>query len=168
MLVEYKAPSVYRAPIFPAVFLAGSIEMGKAIGWQKTVVDALSDLDVTILNPRRDAWDSSWKQSLDNHEFVEQVEWEHQALHDADIVFFYFQAGTMSPITLMEFGMTVGYRAAPQQLITCCPDGFWRQGNIDVSLRWWGKNPAHRNLDSAVKELHDEVLAINQFQKRIT
>jgi len=36
----------------PAIFLAGSIEMGAAIDWQAKVVDALRDLDVTVLNPR--------------------------------------------------------------------------------------------------------------------
>lgn len=49
------------------VFLAGSIEMGKAIDWQKEIGDEFENSDdVCILNPRRDDWDSSWEQSIDN------------------------------------------------------------------------------------------------------
>ena len=40
----------------PKVFLAGSIEMGRAGDWQQDVQDALADLDVVLLNPRRADW----------------------------------------------------------------------------------------------------------------
>src|SRR5262249_52806894 len=59
-----------------AVFLAGSIEMGTASAWQDALTAALADRDLVILNPRRDAWDASWSQSIDNPMFREQVEWE--------------------------------------------------------------------------------------------
>ncbi|KAF2847101.1 hypothetical protein T440DRAFT_471224, partial [Plenodomus tracheiphilus IPT5] len=36
-----------------SVFLAGTIEMGKATEWQSRAVACLEDLDVAILNPRR-------------------------------------------------------------------------------------------------------------------
>ena len=44
------------------VFLAGSIEMGKAVDWQTQIENELKDkLDgdtvVTLYNPRRDDWD---------------------------------------------------------------------------------------------------------------
>jgi hypothetical protein len=39
----------------PAIFLAGSIEMGQAERWQAAVEGALADLPVAILNPRRDS-----------------------------------------------------------------------------------------------------------------
>lgn len=54
------------------VFLAGSIEMGKASDWQQKLIDDLSDLpdDLVLLNPRRKDWDSSWVQSFDNRQFV--------------------------------------------------------------------------------------------------
>jgi len=48
-------PNAYSSPNDQQkvkIFLAGSIEMGKAIDWQKTIMDSLSDLeDVVILNP---------------------------------------------------------------------------------------------------------------------
>ena len=59
-----------------SVFLAGSIEMGKAENWQDKVERLLANEDIIIYNPRRDDWNSSWVQSKDNPQFREQVEWE--------------------------------------------------------------------------------------------
>ncbi len=132
-MIHIKAPNDYSAHIEgrKSIFLAGSIEMGKADRWQDKIADELANEDILILNPRRDNWNSNWEQSIDNPKFKEQVEWELQALEDVDIIFMYLQAGTMSPISLLEFGIFV--KAAPKKLIVCCPDGFWRKGNIDIT-----------------------------------
>ena len=58
----------------PNVFLAGSIEQGAADDWQTAVAAELQDLEITILNPRRDEWDASWVQSMEFAPFREQVE----------------------------------------------------------------------------------------------
>ena len=55
------------------VFLAGSIEMGAAEDWQRLAEETLADCEVTIFNPRRDDWDSSWEQRIHNPEFNHQV-----------------------------------------------------------------------------------------------
>ena len=112
----------------PSIFLAGSIEMGKAVDWQADLVTQLADLAVTFLNPRRPSWDSSWKQSIDNPVFAEQVNWELDALEHADLVAMYFAPGTQSPISLLELGLF----ATSGKLIVCCPEGFWRKGNVDI------------------------------------
>jgi len=62
------------------VFLAGSIEMGAAADWQTELVTALGDRDLVVLNPRRDAWDASWRQSIEEPDFRGQVEWELEGL----------------------------------------------------------------------------------------
>jgi hypothetical protein len=46
-----------------SVFLAGSIDMGAAEDWQSRVEQGLRDLEIVILNPRREEWDASWVQS---------------------------------------------------------------------------------------------------------
>ena len=89
----------------PMVFLAGSIEMGAAEDWQDRIAREMQDLDVTFLNPRRDNWDSSWTQSIDNPQFRQQVEWELDALERCDIIACYIDPTTKSPITLMEIGL---------------------------------------------------------------
>lgn len=112
----------------PFVFLAGSIEMGEAPDWQKYIADGLAYKNGTILNPRRDNWDPSWEQSIDNPYFREQVEWELDGLDRSDIIFIYFAPGTKSPISLLELGIHK-WNAG---LVVCCPDGFWRKGNVDI------------------------------------
>jgi len=111
-----------------SVFLAGSIESDTAKKWQDIVIDRLSNEKVTLFNPRRNSWDSSWKQEINNPRFKEQVTWELDALEGADIIIMYFDIATKSPITLLEFGLF----AKSKKMIVCCPDGFWRKGNVDI------------------------------------
>jgi hypothetical protein len=136
----------------PTMFLAGSIEMGSAKDWQNELVTALGKRSVTILNPRREDWDASWRQSaslgsaearsnanalrreIDEPQFREQVEWELDGLERADIVAMWFAPDTRAPITLLELGLT----ARGDKLVVGCPDGFWRKGNIEVVCSRFG------------------------------
>ncbi len=111
-----------------SIFLAGSIAMGNAEPWQEALIEALRSFDVVILNPRRPAWDASWVQSIANPTFREQVEWELAAQELATLVVMYFAPSTQAPITLLELGLL----ARSGKLIVCCPEGFWRKGNVDV------------------------------------
>jgi hypothetical protein len=118
----------------PAVFLAGSIEMGLAEPWQAAVESALAGLDVVILNPRRDDWDAGWEQSIGNAKFREQVEWELEAQERAAVIAMYFAPATRAPVTLLELGLA----ARSGKLVVCCPDGFWRKGNVEVVCARYG------------------------------
>lgn len=119
-----------------SVFLGGSIEMGAAIDWQKTIISSFKDVDdVVFLNPRRDDWDPSWEQSIHHKEFNKQVTWELAAQEDADFIVFYFDPNTKSPITLLELGLfcnTAGYDIGCSRMIVCCPEGYWQKGNVDI------------------------------------
>lgn len=114
------------------LFLAGSIEQGTAELWQDVIAQELHGKDVVVVNPRRDDWNPDWVQSLDNEDFVIQLDWEISELDAASYVAFYFQAGTKSPISIGEF-----YYLLPRvamglvNVAVCCPEGFWRKGNID-------------------------------------
>ena len=111
------------------IFLAGSIEMGLAEDWQTRVAKHLQNqLDYTLLNPRRDDWDSSWVQSIENPNFYQQVNWELNGLERADTIILYLSPETKSPISLLELGLF----AASGKLLVCCPSGFWRKGNVDI------------------------------------
>ena len=118
----------------PSVFLAGSIEMGRAEPWQAVVETALADLPVAILNPRRDEWDASWKQSIHNAQFREQVEWELSAQERAEVIAMYFAPTTQAPITLLELGLF----ARSGKVLACCPPGYWRRGNVEVVCARYG------------------------------
>lgn len=113
------------------VFLAGSIEMGAAEDWQKRVERHLMGAglkSIVVFNPRRDDWDSSWEQAIENDNFREQVEWELDALDLSDLIILYLSPGTKSPISLLELGLY----ADSGKLLVCCPKEFWRRGNVEI------------------------------------
>jgi hypothetical protein len=144
---EVKAPS---PPGFERrIFLAGSIEMGLAEQWQERIVKALSNVSgLVILNPRRDYWDAGWEQRADNPQFSGQVSWELDMLDAADIVVMYLAPGTNSPISLLELGLC----ANSGKLKVCCPEGFWRRGNVEiVCMRH--RIPLFETLDDLIADL---------------
>lgn len=137
-----------------SVFLAGSIEMGIAEDWQSYVSRLLQPYDVTVLNPRRDEWDSTWEQTISNPQFREQVEWELAAQELATVIAMYFDPATQSPITLLELGLF----AQSGKVIVCCPDGFWRKGNVEIVCARYGV-PMVDTLDDLVAALRSRVTA---------
>jgi hypothetical protein len=138
IVIEVKAPGDYKAAVAgrKSIFLAGSIEMGKAENWQERICSSLKHMDVALLNPRRLNWNSTWEQSVDNPDFREQVEWELSALEAADLIVMYFVPETRSPVTLLELGIHAA--TSPEKLIVCCPEGYWRRGNVDIVCRKFG------------------------------
>ena len=153
---EVKAPS--RPPLERRVFLAGSIEMGQAEQWQQRIVDALSEAgDLVILNPRRDDWDDSWEQRADDPQFSEQVSWELDMLDAADVVVMYLAPGTKSPVSLLELGLC----ARSGKLRVCCPEGFWRRGNVEMVCRR-NRIPLFETLDDLIADLRREMVLTSE------
>jgi hypothetical protein len=138
-MVVHRPPTSWTVePGGRTVFLAGSIEMGATDDWQARLVTLLPD-DVVALNPRREDWDSSWRQSIDEPSFREQVEWELDGLERADLIATWFVPGTKAPITLLELGLF----ARSGKVVVGCPDGFWRKGNVEVVSARFGCKLAH-------------------------
>lgn len=143
------APDPWPTDTFrkPSIFLAGSIEMGKAEPWQDRVAPLLeSRFDVR--NPRRPDWDSSWPTTKDSPKFREQVLWELAGQESADAILMYFDKDTQSPIALMEIGLFF-----PTMVV--CPEGFWRKGNVDPVCEFFGIGQAP-TLDDAIDFLLHE------------
>jgi hypothetical protein len=133
-MIVHKPPARWTAAgDATVVFLAGSIEMGTAIDWQHALVNRLP-AHVVVLNPRREAWDASWRQALDEPRFREQVEWELDGLDRADVIAMWFAPETRAPITLLELGL----HARSGKVVVGCPDGFWRRGNVEVVCARFG------------------------------
>jgi len=131
------------------VFLAGSIEMGAAEDWQSVVPKHFEDkANLVFYNPRRDDWDSSWEQKESNPQFNYQVNWELGKLNRSDYVFMYFSPETKSPISLLELGMFVNEK----NMVVCCPDGFWRKGNVEIVCSRAGV-PVCNTLEEAIGKL---------------
>jgi hypothetical protein len=49
-------------------------------------------------------------------------------MEQANLIAMYFAPTSRAPITLLELGLA----ARSGKLVVCCPDGFWRKGNIEV------------------------------------
>jgi hypothetical protein len=111
-----------------SVFLAGSIEMGAAVQWQKQLALLLSPLPITVNNPRRGEWDPTATQEAKNVAFRAQVEWELSALEKADVICFFFDVNTKSPVTLLELGLW----AHSGKVVVCCDRRYWRAGNVHI------------------------------------
>jgi len=121
------------APIEPSaknftVFLAGSIDNGMAEDWQSQLIAMFQEEDIVFLNPRRDDWNPDLKPTIDTPEFKAQVLWEIEGLEKADVIAMYFSPSSQAPITLLELGLF----ASSGRIILCCPEGYWRKGNVDV------------------------------------
>lgn len=145
-MIHVKSPNRVKT-----IFLAGSIEMGKAEMWQDRLAAEVADIeDVVLFNPRRDDWDSSWKQDpTPGTQFHEQVSWELEHIHKADLVVFYFDPNTQSPITLLELGYVLG---SGKQALVCCPDGYFRKGNVVITSELT-RTPVFNTFDELVENL---------------
>ena len=56
------------------------------------------------------------------------------ALDKAKKIVIYFDKDTKSPITLLELGLY----ANSKKICVCCPDGFWRKGNVEIVCNKYG------------------------------
>lgn len=138
MAIEIQAPHAVPKELRdkPHIFLGGAIDMGKAEEWQKRLIKDLEEYDVVLLNPRRDDFQMDAVQSKDNPYFREQVEWELRMQAQADLCVYYIPAGSQSRITLLEIGLF----CLNQDHVICCPEGFDRKGNVDITAEYFDLN----------------------------
>lgn len=151
-----------------SIFLGGTIEMGNSDDWQTEIYNSLKIVDdnmgfcdnIDVFNPRRESWDSSWTQEQANPQFNGQVNWELDNIEDSDIIFFNILPDSKSPITLMEIGLC---KDRPS-VIVCCPDGFYRKGNIDIVCSRYGMQQ-YTDIDSAFGALLTEINKVGRNKK---
>lgn len=152
-VTEIKAPATYSTEGKITVFLAGAIDMGAAEDWQKKVVEYFKDwnrpTEILFLNPRRDDWDSSWKQTPDDTQFNHQVNWELDGLNAADIVFLCLPASSKAPISLLELGVMVG---SSKPMVVMCDQNFYRYGNVAITCSRYGCS-LYTEMDKALSAL---------------
>lgn len=151
-VIKAPTPVPYNLRHMESIFLVGSIDMGVAVNWQERVEQELANFDVVICNPRRDDWDSSWVQDISNDKFREQVEWELDHIEGADFVIVYFDPNGPAPITLLELGTISQFRYAGDKVVVCCPEGYWRRGNVQIVCDRYGI-PLYETLDDAITAL---------------
>lgn len=112
-----------------SIFLAGTIDMGESENWQGDFIATFkSEKEVVFLNPRRASWDNSWEQSFESPYFYQQVNWELNALEKSTYIVLNLLPQSKSPISLLELGLF----AKSGKLWVCCPDNFYRSGNVQI------------------------------------
>lgn len=127
-----KAPSPEAARHARSVFLAGTTSGPD--DWRNSVCERLSDLAVTVYNPLRPDWDSSWREEISCEPYRKQVEWELEKQELADVIAFYFGADTDAPISLLELGLCAKQRKA----IVCVQEGYKKKGNVQIVCQRYG------------------------------
>ena len=66
-----------------------------------------------------------------------------------------FDPSSKSPITLLELGLF----AKSSKIIVCCPEGFWRKGNVDIVCERYGVktvNTINELVSEIINRYYDE------------
>jgi hypothetical protein len=128
------APS--RPPITGkrSVFLAGTTSKTTGPDWRESLLKGILFLPITIFNPLRHDWDSSWREDATFGPFREQVDWELEIQEKADIIVLYFGAGTEAPVSLLELGLC----ARSGKAIVACHRDYKKRGNVQIVCERFG------------------------------
>jgi hypothetical protein len=145
-----------------SLFLAGSIENGKATQWQDELCELLKDQTLTILNPRRKTWDETWTEG--NPKLSEQINWELAAIEQASHIAFYFDPNTKSPITLLELGLAL---KSDKAVTVCCPKGYWRRQNVIETYQKYRPNSPHQFFESKA-DFENSLLTTYKSHKKLS
>ncbi|KAF1733294.1 hypothetical protein CRV24_007193 [Beauveria bassiana] len=129
------APSQEPPRGVQSVFFAGTTSKVDSTDWRDTLAALLSAHPITIYNPYRADWDSTWREDVDFAPYREQVEWELDKQEKADTVIVYFHPATQAPISLIEFGLSA---RIPGKMIVLCPEGYWKRGNVQIVCQKYG------------------------------
>ncbi|KAF5723024.1 hypothetical protein FMUND_2381 [Fusarium mundagurra] len=150
---------VFMAPHKPdpadktvSIFLAGITSSTGEPDWREVLTNDLMNHRVTILNPNRPDWDSTWKEDFSDKRWEEQVWWELDMQEAADIIVFMFHPSTDAPISLMELGLAV--KSKSKRVIVCAQDGYRKKGNVEAVCKRFGAK-----LVSTGNELRDAIIA---------
>lgn len=129
---------------FTKVFLAGTIDMGNSIDWQKELHSIFSSTDgrFILFNPRQEHWDADRPGEMDY-----QVRWELEHLEEADIIIMNILGNSKSPISLLEMGL---HAHSSKMYVICEPD-FYRYDNVRITCDFYGI-PLFNSMDSFLKE----------------
>lgn len=130
-----RAPSDKEPRFVESVFLAGTISTDDGHDWRELVTTALFEVPVTIYDPYRKGWDSTWREDIDFAPYREQVEWELERQEKADMVVLYFGPATQAPVSMLEFGLCA---RVPGKAIVLCSEGYCKRGYVQVVCRKYG------------------------------
>ena len=102
--------------------------------WRQELIDYLSEYDLenlTIIDPSVDDWENDvGEQDADNPKFVKQTDWEQDGLAMSDVQVFHFDASSIAPVSLLEFGMHL-----TGNTLLCVKEGYEKGGYMEYMSR---------------------------------
>lgn len=123
--MQYIEAIKYEKAKYKSVFLAGGIS--NCADWQNEITKALSDLEITIFNPRRKNFDTTIQE-----ETKKQILWEYEMLRKADYIIFRFTPETLNPITLFELGAALERN---QKLFISIHPEYKRKADVEIQTK---------------------------------
>lgn len=121
-------------------FLAGSIDFKETTSWRDLVVKGSSN-NIIFFDPTREDHDT-----LSNHEMVNHIHWELEALELSDIIILNFLPDAKSPISLVELGLYM----KSDKLIVVCPKEFYQYRYVNTICDKYNR-PIYHNLQDVFK-----------------
>ena len=96
----------------------------------------LAHLPITILDPWRDDWDSTWVERESDQRFASQTRWELENQERVDLVAVYFHPKSEAPVSFLELGLAVA--RGEGKVVVCCSEDFYRRGNVEIVCGRYG------------------------------
>lgn len=124
------------------IFLAGSIDYMLPSIWREKVIEKSDDKNIFFDPTNKDY------QQLNEKEMIDHIEWELNAMSLADKILLNFLPASLSPISLVEFGLYV----SSKKLIVICPKGFYQSRYIHKLCKEYNAT-CYFDLNKAIKEL---------------
>jgi len=144
-------PSLMFPTCGPKIFLAGSIDGGKAPPWQQEVIKYTeknwTDSDVMILNPRRDVKRFTQKMETEQHA------WGIAMLETSDYILMHLAGGKgVSPVSLLELGL---YMRSDKLFLSMDAD-YPRKYVVDVHYTHYTKRPIYDHAFKAISAIKND------------
>jgi len=162
MAIIVEAPNEWYSPVNDKnvkLFLAGSIT--NCPDWQSEVIEKLKNVQgLTIFNPRRANFPID-----DPTAAPEQIKWEYEKLKIADAVSFWFDSGSLGPITLYELGRW-GNSSKDKALIIGIHPEYKRKQDVEIQTKLSRpKTYIVDNLNDLVEHIKILVLKIEFYKE---
>ena len=127
-----------------SLFIGGGIT--DCPDWQADVVKMLVDTNLTLINPRRKAWNMDTADS----ESIKQINWEDWHLRQSEFIMFWFPCETLCPITLFELGK---YLMTDKKLFVGTHPDYKRRLDVIIQTGHIRDITIHDSLEGLVNDI---------------
>ncbi len=147
-------PTLFFPTKGPKIFLAGSVNNGKAVDWQTRAITYMetqwTENNAVVYNPRRP--DGEF---LPENE-VEQATWTISMLNAVDYIILHLAGDSGSPISTFELGLFVN----DKRLHLSIDDSYVRKEIIEIHYDFFGVGQIHDTLEDSIDAIESKILNV--------